>query len=94
MKMLIMIGAGIALFAFSSSAFAQTASDYKVSCSEFCRVRCLNTGQYARTGCAIQCPANCEAVRAMCAGGANPPGWNCDGLRERLKAGRSPGVFR
>ena len=91
MKKLILIVTAITLLPFSSSVFAQT---YRVSCSEVCRVRCLNAGQYQRTGCAIQCPANCEARRAMCAGGANPPGWNCERLRERANMDAPAGLFR
>jgi hypothetical protein len=62
MKKLILIGTAITLFAFSSSAFAQP-YDLKLSCAEWCIKRCENAGQYARTGCVMQCPGNCELGR-------------------------------
>jgi hypothetical protein len=48
----------ITLFAFSSSAFAQY-DDGTLSCAEWCIERSQNAGQYARTGCVMQCPGNC-----------------------------------
>src|SRR4029453_11543612 len=62
MKKLILIGTAITLFAFSSSAFAQP-YDLKLSCAEWCIKRGENAGQYARTGCVMQCPGNCELGR-------------------------------
>ena len=88
MKKLILIGSAITLFAFSSSSFAQY-DDGKRSCAEWCIERCQNAGQYARTGCVMQCPGNCEARRAKCATG-DVPGWNCRGGRDCPNSGECP----
>jgi hypothetical protein len=81
MKKLILIGTAITLFAFSSSAFAQP-YDPKLSCDEWCIIRCQNAGQYARTGCVFQCPANCNLARyewrkKNCPNGGECPKGSC-----------------
>src|SRR5215510_4716941 len=76
MKKLILIGTAITLFAFSSSASAQY-DDGTLSCAEWCIKRCENAGQYARTGCVMQCPGNCELRRIEWRAKNCPNGGEC-----------------